>query len=84
MRGEIEYYLGLRIGHPLDFLGRIDGAFDREWEVLDKHAADSRRYHCCDIGHSQPFFSPGCLLDLPHPTYISARLLSRVVCLLRV
>ena len=81
--GEIEYCLGRRIGRPLGFLGRFDGTFDREREVLDQHAADSRRYHCCDTDHSQPFFSPGRLLGLADPAYLSAHLLSGVVYLLR-
>lgn len=80
---EIEYYIGYRIGRPLGFLGYFDGTFVREWQVLDKHAADPRRYHRCDTGHSQHCFSPGRLLGLPYPTYNSAHLLFRVVCLLR-
>ncbi len=83
VRGEDEYHLGYRIGRPLGFLGRIDGTLDRGREVLDKHAADSRRYHCGDLGRSQPFFSPGRLLGLPHLTSFSARLLSWVVHILR-
>ncbi|MCK5001823.1 MAG: hypothetical protein KAS57_02305 [Gammaproteobacteria bacterium] len=76
MLEEDEYHSGHRIGRPLGFLGRIDGTLDCGREVLDKHAADSSRYHCGDPGHSQPFFNPGGLLGIPHPTFISARLLS--------
>ena len=83
MREEDERHLGRRIGHPLDFLGCIDGALDCGREVLDKYATDSRRYHCGDPGHSQPFFSPGRLLGLLYPTSFSARFLSWVLRLLR-
>lgn len=76
MWGEDEYHLGCRIGRSLDFLGRNNGTLDRDREVLDKHAADSCRYHCGDPGCSQSFFSPRRLLDLSHPTSFSVRLLS--------
>ena len=83
MREEDEYHPGRHIDRPLGFLGRIDGALDCSREVLDKHTADSRRYHCGDPGRSQPFFSPGRLLGHPHPASSSARLLSWVLRLLR-
>ena len=81
---EDEYHLGCRIGRSLGFLGRNDGTLDRGRKVLDKHAADSCRYHCGDPGRSQSFFSPRRLLGLPHPTSFSVRLLSWVLRLLRV
>ena len=83
MREEDEYHTGHRIGCPLGFLGRSDGTLDCSREVLDKHAADSRRHHCGDPGRSQLFFSPGRLLGLPHPASFSAGLLSWVLRLLR-
>ena len=77
MRGEDEYHLGRRRpGHPVGFLGHIYGTLDRGREVLDKHAGDSRRYHCGDPGRIHPFFGPGGLLGLPHPTSLSTLLLS--------
>jgi len=83
LRGEDEYHLGRRIGRPLGFLGHIDGALDHNREIMDKHVAYSRRYHCNDPGHRQPFFSPGRLLGLTHPTSFSARLLPWILRFLR-
>jgi len=84
VRGEDEYHPDGSIGSSLGFLGRNDGTLDLGWEVLDKHAADSRMYHCGDLGRSQSFFNPRGFLDLPHPASFSVRLLSRVLPLLRV
>jgi len=84
VQGEDEYHPDGRIGRSLDFLGCNDGTFDRGWEILDKPATDSRMYNCGDPGHSQSFFSPRSLLDLPHPASFFVRLLSRVLRRLRV